>query len=41
MNDELPMFRKSVHELKWIDTRVERIHAGANEIMMEMTGTSR
>ena len=25
----------------WIDTRVERIHAGANEIMMEMTGSSR
>jgi alkylation response protein AidB-like acyl-CoA dehydrogenase len=26
---------------RWIDTRVERIHAGANEIMMEMTGSSR
>ena len=25
----------------WIDTRVERIHAGANEIMKEMTGSSR
>ncbi len=24
-----------------IDARVERIHAGANEIMMEMTGSSR
>lgn len=26
---------------KWIDKHVDRIHAGANEIMMEMTGTSR
>jgi hypothetical protein len=26
---------------KWIDTRVERIHAGANEIMKEVTGSSR
>jgi alkylation response protein AidB-like acyl-CoA dehydrogenase len=24
-----------------VDARVERIHAGANEIMMEMTGSSR
>ena len=43
MNDDLRMFRKSVHEFiekEFTPHHVERCYAGANKIMKEVTGSS-